>query len=155
MSLIIDCHGHYTVLPKAHDLWREEQKAAHRDGTECPPYPDIPDEDVRRTIEENQLRLIRERGADFTIFSPRASAMAPHVGDQAVASEWARRCNDLIYRVTQLFPDTFIGGCMLPEVGPVRKRERAASLRRGTELRGLQPQPGSGRRTFRAPPADR
>ena len=27
MSLIIDCHGHYTVLPKAHDAWREAQKA--------------------------------------------------------------------------------------------------------------------------------
>ena len=25
MSLIIDCHGHYTVLPKGHDAWREEQ----------------------------------------------------------------------------------------------------------------------------------
>ena len=34
------------------------------------------------TIEANQLRLLRERGADMTIFSPRASAMAPHVGDQ-------------------------------------------------------------------------
>ena len=26
--MIIDCHGHYTVLPMAHDAWREEQKAA-------------------------------------------------------------------------------------------------------------------------------
>ena len=26
--MIIDCHGHYTVLPKAHDAWREAQKAA-------------------------------------------------------------------------------------------------------------------------------
>src|SRR3546814_10829191 len=67
------------------------------------------------------LKLVKERGADFTIFSPRASAMAPHVGDQTVASEWARRCNDLIYRVTQLFPDTFIGGC---KIGRASCRER-------------------------------
>ena len=32
MTLIIDCHGHYTVLPKGHDAWREEQKAAFKAG---------------------------------------------------------------------------------------------------------------------------
>ncbi len=82
MTMIIDCHGHYTVLPKAHDDWRDAQKAAFKAGTECPPYPDISDDDIRETIEANQLRLLKERGADMTIFSPRASAMAPHVGDQ-------------------------------------------------------------------------
>ncbi len=70
MSLIIDCHGHYTVLPKGHDAWREEQKAAFKNGTECPPYPEISDEEIVRTIEDNQLKLVQERGADFTIFSP-------------------------------------------------------------------------------------
>ncbi|MBY0374305.1 MAG: hypothetical protein K2Q23_09945, partial [Bryobacteraceae bacterium] len=54
----------------------------------------ISDDEIRQTIEANQLRLIRERGADMTIFSPRASAMAPHVGDQSVAAEarqlWAK-----------------------------------------------------------------
>ena len=39
MSLIIDCHGHYTVLPKGHDAWREQQKAAYKAGTTPPPYP--------------------------------------------------------------------------------------------------------------------
>src|SRR3546814_18238407 len=34
MSLIIDCHGHYTVLPQGHDAWREEQKAAYKGGTD-------------------------------------------------------------------------------------------------------------------------
>ena len=115
MSLIIDCHGHYTVLPKAHDAWREEQKAAFKAGTPCPPYPEISDDEIRETIEANQLRLIKERGADLTIFSPRASAMAPHVGDEGVAIEWARRCNDLIARVVGLFPKTFVGVCMLPQ----------------------------------------
>jgi 4-oxalmesaconate hydratase len=71
--MIIDCHGHYTVLPKAHDDWREAQKAAFKSGTECPPYPAISDAEIRETIEANQLRLLKERGADMTIFSPRAS----------------------------------------------------------------------------------
>ena len=32
MTLIIDCHGHYTTAPPAHDQWREAQKAAFKDG---------------------------------------------------------------------------------------------------------------------------
>ena len=153
--MIIDCHGHYTVLPKAHDEWREAQKAAFKAGTECPPYPEIPDDEIRRTIEDNQLKLVKERGADFTIFSPRASAMAPHVGDQAVASEWARRCNDLIFRVTQLFPDTFIGGCMLPQSPKSDLSESVRELRRCVEeldfvVCNLNPDPGGGH--FTHPP---
>jgi 4-oxalmesaconate hydratase len=155
MSLIIDCHGHYTVLPKGHDAWREEQKAAYKAGTAPPPYPEITDEEIRQTIEANQLKLIKERGADFTIFSPRASAMAPHVGDQAVASEWAKRCNDLIYRVTQLFPDTFIGGCMLPQSPKSDLKESVRELRRCVEelnfvVCNLNPDPGGG--YFQHPP---
>jgi 4-oxalmesaconate hydratase len=155
MTLIIDCHGHYTVLPKAHDAWREEQKAAFKAGTPCPPYPDISDDDIRETIEANQLRLIKERGADLTIFSPRASAMAPHVGDEAMAREWARRCNDLIARVVGLFPETFVGVCMLPQspkadmAGSIEELERCV-----TELGfigcNLNPDPGGGH--FQHPP---
>ena len=155
MSLIIDCHGHYTVLPKGHETWREAQKQAFDNGTECPPYPEISDDEVRETIEANQLKLIKERGSDFTIFSPRASAMAPHIGDQGVASEWARRCNDLIYRVTQIFPDTFIGGCMLPQSPKSDLTESVKELRRCVEelnfvVCNLNPDPGGGH--FTHPP---
>ena len=115
MTLIIDCHSHYTTAPPAHDAWRDAQKAAFKEGKAPPPYPAITDDEIRETIEQNQLKLIRERGADVTIFSPRASAMAHHVGDQAVSSDWSFHCNNLIYRVTQLFPETFVGVCMLPQ----------------------------------------
>ena len=37
-------------------------------------------QDTRESIEKNQLKLMRERGADLTIFSPRASFMAHHIG---------------------------------------------------------------------------
>jgi 4-oxalmesaconate hydratase len=155
MSLIIDCHGHYTVLPKGHDAWREAQKAAYKAGESAPPYPEISDDEIRETIEANQLKLIKERGADLTIFSPRASAMAPHVGDQTVASEWAKRCNDLIYRVTQLFPDTFVGGCMLPQSPKSDLKESVRELRRCVEemnfvVCNLNPDPGGG--YFQHPP---
>jgi 4-oxalmesaconate hydratase len=152
--MIIDCHGHYTVLPKAHDDWRAAQVAAFKAGTECPPYPAISDDDIRETIEANQLRLLRERGADMTIFSPRASAMAPHVGDQTVAVPWARACNDLIARVVALYPETFAGVCMLPQSPGADMQSSIDELRRCVEVGfigcNLNPDPGGGR--FESPP---
>ena len=154
MSLIIDCHGHYTVLPKGHDAWREAQKAAYKEGKAPPEYPAISDDEIRESIVTNQLKLIKERGADITIFSPRASAMAPHVGDQQVASDWAFHCNNLIYRVTQLFPETFIGVCMLPQSPKSDLKASIGELRRCVELGfvgcNLNPDPGGGH--FTHPP---
>ena len=88
--MIIDCHGHYTTAPAPHNEWREAQKAAFKAGVAPPVYPTLSDDEIRETLEKNQLRLLRERGADMTIFSPRASAMAHHVGDEAVSTAWAR-----------------------------------------------------------------
>lgn len=153
--MIIDCHGHYTVLPQAHDAWREAQKAAFKAGTPVPPYPEISDAEIRETIEANQLRLIKERGADMTIFSPRASAMAPHVGDASVAQEWAMRCNDLVARVVALFPEVFAGVCMLPQSPDTDMTNSIAELDRCVTQLGfigcnLNPDPGGGH--FTAPP---
>ena len=153
--MIIDCHGHYTVLPQAHDAWREAQKAAFKAGTPCPPYPDISNDEIRATIEANQLRLVKERGADMTLFSPRASAMAPHVGDAAMAVEWARRCNDLIARVVALYPETFAGVCMLPQSPGTDMATSIAELTRCVTEHGfvgcnLNPDPSGGH--FRSPP---
>lgn len=152
--MIIDCHGHYTVLPPAHDAWRVAQVAAFDAGTNAPPYPDISDDDIRTTIEANQLRLLRERGADMTIFSPRASAMAPHVGDQGVAVAWARACNDLIARVARLYPDVFAPVCMLPQSPGADLTASVAELERCVAMGfvgcNLNPDPAGGH--FTSPP---
>jgi 4-oxalmesaconate hydratase len=113
--MIIDCHGHYTTAPEAHTLWRAAQVAAYKAGEPYPAYPVISDDEIVETIEKNQLRLLQERGADMTIFSPRASAMEHHVGNEEVSLAWSRACNDLIARVVSLFPDTFVGVCQLPQ----------------------------------------
>ena len=113
--MIIDCHGHYTTAPVAHTRWREAQKAAFAAGTSAPPYPAISDDEIRETVEPHQLRLLRERRGDLTIFSPRASAMEHHVGDARVSVTWARVCNDLIKRVVDLYPRHFAGVCQLPQ----------------------------------------
>ncbi len=114
--MIIDCHGHYTTAPEPHNVFRDAQKARLKDPSlPAPKYPDISDDAIRESIEKNQLKLIKERGADMTIFSPRASAMAHHVGTEETSKEWTRRCNDLIHRVVTLFPDTFFAVCQLPQ----------------------------------------
>jgi 4-oxalmesaconate hydratase len=155
MTLIIDCHGHYTTAPAPHNEWREAQKKAFKDGVPPPAYPAIPDDMIRETIEANQLKLLKERGADMTIFSPRASAMAPHVGDESVARLWAEKCNNLIKRVIDLYPETFIGVCMLPQSPKADMAGSIAELERCvTELGfvgcNLNPDPGGGH--FEHPP---
>jgi 4-oxalmesaconate hydratase len=115
--MIIDCHGHYTTAPAALEDWRNRQIAGIKDPARRPSVSElrISDDELRETIEQNQLRQMRERGIDLTIFSPRASFMAHHIGDFGVSAEWASICNELCYRVAQLFPDHFAGAAMLPQ----------------------------------------
>ena len=115
--MIIDIHGHYTTAPKALEQWRNRQIAGINNPSEMPKVSElqISDDELRESIESNQLRLMRERGLDLTIFSPRASFMAHHIGDFQVSSTWAAICNELCFRVSQLFPDHFIPAAMLPQ----------------------------------------
>src|SRR3569623_726666 len=114
--MIIDIHGHYTTAPKALETWRNRQIAALGNPTDAPSPAElqISDDELREAIETNQLRLMRERGLDLTVFSPRACFMAHHIGDFNVSSTWAAICNELCYRVSQLFPEHFVPVAMLP-----------------------------------------
>jgi hypothetical protein len=88
--MIIDCHGHYTTAPEPHNVWRDLQKQNFKAGGNTDPaYPDISDDEIVESIEQNQLRLIKQRHADLTVFSPRASTMAHHVGDESVSKAWS------------------------------------------------------------------
>ena len=148
--LIIDCHGHYTTSPDAHQGFRKAQLARFANPSLSAPLPaKISDDEIRESIEKNQLRLQRERGADVTLFSPRASAMAHHEGDSAVSKEWARACNDLIKRVVDLYPENFIAGCQLPQSPGVSIAESIEELERCINELGfvgcnLNPDPSGG-----------
>ena len=108
--MVIDCHGHYTTVPKEAQAFRDAQIAGRADGK----VPDITDDQIRESVQP-QLSFQAARGTDVTIFSPRASAMAHHVGDARANLQWARLCNDLIHRVCRLFPKQFVGVCQLPQ----------------------------------------
>jgi 4-oxalmesaconate hydratase len=148
--MIIDCHGHYTTAPESHTLWRQAQVAAYESNESAPPYPEISDDEIAESIETNQLRILHERGADMTIFSPRASAMEPHVGDESVSQRWSRACNDLIKRVVDLYPASFIGVAQLPQspgaglAGSIEELDRCVS-ELGFVGCNLNPDPSGGR----------
>jgi 4-oxalmesaconate hydratase len=138
--MIIDCHGHYTTAPVAHNEWRGDQSA---------PYPSIPDDALRESIAPNQLRIMDERGIDLTVFSPRASAMGHHVGDESLSLAWTRANNDLIARIVGLYPSRFAGVCALPQSPGVPIARSVPELRRCVEELGfvglnLNPDPSGG-----------
>lgn len=152
MTLIIDCHGHYTTAPGPHQEFRSSQLDAFAAGKTLPDVPKISDDEIRESIELNQLKLLRERGADMTIFSPRASAMAHHLGDNAVSQQWTEACNNLIKRVVELYPDYFVGVCQLPQSPGVSIEHSVAELERCVNDLGfigcnLNPDPSGGKWT--------
>ena len=148
--MIIDCHGHFTTVPADHTEFRSAQLARLADPSLPEPALSDPSDDaVRDAIENNQLKLLRERGGDMMIFSPRASAMQHHVPDPHVARQWARVNNDLIHRVVGLFPQHFIGVCQLPQTPGGSLDDSVAELRRCVEQLGfvganLSPDPSGG-----------
>lgn len=132
--MIIDCHGHYTTAPPAHAEWRRSQLDAFARGRPSPAYPKVTDDEIRESVESNQLPLMRARGIDLTLFSPRASAMSHHVGDTDVSTVWASVCNDLIARVVELFPGRFAGVCQLPQTAGEPLDDAVAELRRCADM---------------------
>jgi 4-oxalmesaconate hydratase len=130
--MIIDCHGHYTTAPGAHAAWRERQLAG-----EAPAYPVFSDDELRHSVEANQLRLMDERGIDLTLFSPRASAMGHHYGDAAASARWTRHCNDLVAQVAGLYPHRFAGVAQLPQSPGAPIEDCVPELRRCVDELGF------------------
>jgi 4-oxalmesaconate hydratase len=155
--MIIDCHGHYTTEPKDLIRFRQEQVAGVKDKKPLPTKASlrITDDEIRESLEGAQLKFQRDRGTDLTIFSPRAAGMGHHIGDEHVSLEWSQASNELIHRVTQLYPRNFIGVCQLPQSPNVAPKNCISELTRCIEEFGfvgcnLNPDPSGGHWT--APP---
>ena len=150
--MIIDCHGHYTTTPPGVGAYREAQKEAVAND---PLFKgekgsiDVTDEEIRESIEKNQLRLQQERGTDLTIFSPRASWMGHHVGNEWTSLYWTQHQNDIIKRVCDLFPQNFAPVAQLPQSPGVAPEKSVPEIRRTVEELGflginLNPDPSGG-----------
>ena len=149
--MIIDCHGHYTTAPGELQRYRDGQIAGLKEPLHvaAPARLSISDDQIRESLEGAQLKFQRERGTDLTIFSPRASAMAHHIGNEITSLHWSQACNDLIQRVCSLYPENFVGVCQLPQSTGVPPGNSAAELERCVRALGfigcnLNPDPSGG-----------
>ena len=150
--MIIDCHGHYTTAPDQLGDYRDAQRAAldadpHHVGAKGTVA--ISDDEIRDSLENAQLKLQRERGTDLTIFSPRASWMGHHIGNQHTSRFWTEHCNELIRRVCDLYPENFAPVCQLPQSPGTSIDASVGELRRCVEEMGfigcnLNPDPTGG-----------
>jgi 4-oxalmesaconate hydratase len=154
--MIIDIHGHYTTEPQALQAFRDKQLAGIADAARKPASTDlgISDETLVKSVEP-QLKLQKERGSDLTVFSPRASGMAHHVGTEEIGQQWARVSNDLIHRICTLLPDNFAPVGQLPQFpGAPIERSIPELERLVTELGfvgvNLNPDPSGG--YWKSPP---
>ena len=154
--MVIDCHGHYTTAPKELQAFRDDQIAALKNPAAARPktLASLTDDQLRESVQP-QLKFQNDRGTDVTIFSPRASAMAHHIGDAETSLDWSRHCNDLIYRVCGLFPKNFVGVCQLPQTPAAPLANCIEELERCVNELGfigcnLNPDPSGGHWT--APP---
>lgn len=128
--MIIDIHGHYTTEPSQLFAFRKAQLTG-----ENPTLPAISDDELRESVESNQLRVLQERGGDLMVFSPRASGMEHHVPDASIANAWAQASNDLVHRVSELYPEHFAPMAQLPQTPEGNHAGVIAELRRTvTEL---------------------
>jgi 4-oxalmesaconate hydratase len=151
--MIIDIHGHYTTEPAALHRFRDRQLAGLTDPARAPAGAElgITDEELVESVRP-QLRLQQSRGSDLTLFSPRASGMAHHVGTEAVSLQWTRVCNDLIHRIASLLPSNFVGVGQLPQHPGAEPARCIPELVRIVEELGfvgvnLNPDPSGGRWT--------
>jgi 4-oxalmesaconate hydratase len=115
--MIIDCHGHFTTVPRSFRDFRAAQVAAAEDPANAPPLTDahVSDDEIREGVGNGQLKLQQERGSDVTLFSPIAGLMSHHLGNERTSLEWATISNDLVRRVCDIYPDNFVPVGMLPQ----------------------------------------
>ena len=150
--MIIDCHGHYTTTPPGVGEYRDNQKAQV---AKDPAFVGekgsvvVSDDEIRDSIINNQLRLQQERGTDLTIFSPRASWMGHHIGNEYTSQYWTEHQNDLIRRVCDLFPENFAPVAQLPQSPGVDPAKSVGEIVRTVEEMGfiginLNPDPSGG-----------
>jgi 4-oxalmesaconate hydratase len=137
--MIIDCHGHFTTVPKSFRDWRQAQVDAANDPVNAPPVSGahVSDDEIREGVGNGQLKLQQERGSDVTLFSPIAGLMSHHLGNERTSLQWAEVSNNLVKRVTEIYPDNFVPVCQLPQSPGAPPANSIPELRRCVEEMGF------------------
>jgi 4-oxalmesaconate hydratase len=109
----------------------------------------ISDDELRESIETNQLRLMKERGSDITCFRRAPASWPTTLATSMCPAPGRPSATSCAYRVSQLFPDHFVPVAMLPQSpgrGPGHLHPRAGKVRQGIRRVGinLNPDPSGG-----------
>ena len=155
--MYIDIHTHFTTVPDALKDWRDQQIAEYEQhgrhlGAEG---LEISDDELVEALTDGQVALQREHGIDISLMSPIAGKMAHHYGDLDTSVTWSRLANDTVHRAVELFPQSFVGVCQLPQSPGAPIDACVEELRRCVNELGfvgcnLNPDPSDG--SWAAPP---
>lgn len=110
--MIVDIHGHFTQAPSKLHSYRAAQITRQNRPSKGDPH--ISDDEIREALQANMDQM-DARGIDKVMFSPQASAMGHHFGNELVSRYWTETNNDLIHRACAMYPDRLIPVCQLPQ----------------------------------------
>jgi 4-oxalmesaconate hydratase len=111
---VIDVHDHFTTAPAALNAFRAGQISG---GNQPRPFnsKSVTDEQLVAAVKDKQIAHMDMKGIDWLVLSPQAGAMGHQFGGELVSRYWTQACNDLIYRVSRLYPDKLAPSCQLPQ----------------------------------------
>lgn len=117
--MIIDCHAHVSAPV---ELWAYKATLLASRGTHGRGSVKVSDDEIRaaankaETWPKGHLDYIRDHGTNFQLVSPRPFHSMHSESPARIIDWYTEECNNIIYRQTQLFPDTFAGIAGLPQV---------------------------------------
>ncbi len=117
--MIIDCHAHVSAPV---ELWAYKASLLASRGTHGRGKVKVTDDDIRAAANKAEtwpmghLDYLKKHGTDLQLVSPRPFQMMQSESPARIIDWFTEECNDIIYRQTQLFPDTFAGVAGLPQV---------------------------------------
>lgn len=117
--MIIDCHGHVSAPA---ELWAYKATLLSHRGSHGPGRLEISDDQLRAAANKKEmgpcghLDLLKRNGTDLQMLSPRPFQMMHSQKPGKLVHWFTAEVNNVIHRQCQLFPDTWVPICGLPQV---------------------------------------
>jgi predicted TIM-barrel fold metal-dependent hydrolase len=143
--MIIDVHGH---LSAPADLYVYKSLLLAGRGLHGEGGPRLSDDSVRAAAAAH-VAMLREVGTDVQLLSPRPFHLMHSEAPERIVRWWVEANNDVIARIVDMFPETFLGVCALPQQPSGDLRSCIEELDRCVQGQGfvgclLNPDPSEG-----------
>jgi len=117
--MIIDCHAHVSAPT---ELWAYKASLLASRGSHGRGKVKVTDDEIRAAANKAEtwpmghLDYLKKHGTDLQLVSPRPFQLMQSERPARIIDWFTEECNNIIYRQTQLFPETFAGVAVLPQV---------------------------------------